>query len=262
MHRTRWSHGLIARAMSFALACAFAAPWWTTAGAQARPAVGRREIVGVVRDPLGGPLAGVTVAIPGSTVVTNARGMFQLFTAEIDTVTISIRYVGYTAVSALLTAREKQWDTVLVQLDRAAQALEGVNVRETPTRRALGLRDFEERRAKGNGLFVTRADIAARGVSRMSDVVRNMRGVNIVRGRVRFVSQTGSRGTVCQPDIWLDGSRAQGMEVDDILASDVEAMELYSSFSTVPFEFTPRGSNTLPCGSIVIWTRVPNGKTP
>ncbi len=230
------------------------------AGAQVK--AGQRELVGTVRDPLGAALEGVTVEIPGQSTRTNARGAFQLFTAAFDTVTITIRVIGYTELSALLTARERQWDTVLVQLERTAQPLKGVTVKENPNRRANSLREFDERRARGNGVFVTRSDIVARGATRLGDVVRNMRGVNVVRGRVRFVSQTGSRGTLCQPDVWLDGARARGMEVDDILASDVEAMELYANFSSVPFEFSSRGGSAIPCGTVVIWTRVPNGKSP
>ena len=231
-----------------------------TVGAQVQP--GQRELVGTVRDPLGAVLEGVTVEIPGQSTRTNTRGAFQLFTAALDTVTITIRVIGYTELSALLTARESQWDTVLVQLERTAQALKGVTVKENANRRGNAFAEFDERRARGNGVFVTRADIVTRGATRLGDLVRSMRGVNVVRGRVRFVSQTGSRGTLCQPDVWLDGTRARGMEVDDILASDVEAMELYANFSSVPFEFSSRGANSIPCGTIVIWTRAPGGKSP
>jgi hypothetical protein len=244
-----------------AIACCSLAAVTVVAGAQGTAKSKGRELIGVVRDTQGQPIEGVRVEIPSSTVETNVRGAFQLFTLEQDTVTITVRALGYTAVSATLTAHDGAWDPVLVELDRA-QILKGVTIRESPTRNALALRSFEERRSKGNGVFVTRADIVARGASHMSDVLRNTRGVTIVRGRVRFVSQTGQRGTVCQPDIWLDGTRARGMEVDDILAGDVEAMELYSNFSLVPFEFSSRGANSLPCGSIVIWTRIPNGRSP
>ncbi len=230
--------------------------------ANAQVKAGQRELVGTVRDPAGAALEGVTVEIPGQVTRTNARGAFQLFTGDRDTVTITVRVLGFSEVSALLTARERQWDTVLVQLERTAQALKGVTVKVNPNRRANSLMEFDERKARGNGVFVTRADIVARGATRVGDLVRNLRGVNVVRGRVRFVSQTGSRGTLCQPDVWLDGTRARGMEVDDILASDVEAMELYSTFSIVPFEFSSRGANAIPCGTIIIWTRIPNGRSP
>ena len=227
---------------------------------EAQPKPGQRELVGVVRDGNGAALEGASVQVAGTITRTNPRGAFQLFTSEIDTVTIAIRAVGFAAIEALLTAREGKWDTVLVQLDPSGQRLSEVRVRGNSVRRANGLRDFEERRGRGVGLFITREQIVARNSSRISDVLRNERGVNVVRGRVRFVSQAGIRGTVCQPDIWLDGYQAKGMEVDDIPASNVEAMELYASFSSVPFEFTPRNTTSIPCGTIVMWTRVPNGK--
>jgi hypothetical protein len=222
----------------------------------------RRELVGVVRDPSGAAVEGATVEIRGAAAKTDVKGTFQLFTGNVDTVTISIRRVGYSPLEALLTARNRQWDTVVVEMERTAQRLATVDVKEEMTRKALGVRNFDERRSKGNGLFITRADIVARNSIRLSDVLQTRRGINLVRlgfGRfgVRFVSYTGGRGTGCAPDIWIDGARARGMEIDDILANTVEAMELYDSFSTLPFEFTPYTAAT-PCGTIVIWTRVPN----
>jgi hypothetical protein len=218
----------------------------------------RRELVGVVRDSSGGPVEDATVAISDMTARTDARGAFRLWTSDIDTVTISIRRLGYSAMSALLTARDRQWDTVVVELDRTSQALAAVTVKESPTRRALGLRNFEERRARGLGVFVTRAQIAARNTMRPSDVVRTLRGVRVVRLRngsygVRFALY--DRRPSCAPDIWLDGQRARGLEIDELTANDIEAMELYESWSTLPFEFS-QGS-TVPCGTIVVWTRVP-----
>ncbi|MBL0169172.1 MAG: hypothetical protein IPP90_00375 [Gemmatimonadaceae bacterium] len=248
------------RWLALPIACALLAPMAHADAQNAVPA-SRRQLVGVVRDAAGAALEGVSVAIPGSTVRTDLRGAFELFTADIDTVTISLRRVGYEPVDALLTARNRMWDTVLVQMEQTAQRLGNVKVTENRTRGALGIRDFEERRARGIGTFITRADILERGASRLSDMLRTKRGVNVVRGKVRFVANTaGSRQTSCQPDIWLDGTRSRGMEVDEILPSTVEAMELYPYFSTTPVEFQPIGANTTPCGTIVIWTRIPGGK--
>ncbi len=222
---------------------------------------GRRQLVGVVRDGAGAAMEGVTVTIPGSSALTGVRGLFELLTLEHDTVTISFRKVGFEPIDALLTARNKLWDTVVVQMEQASQRLSDVKVTETRTRSALALRTFEERKARGIGQFITRADIVERGSSRLSDLLRSKRGVNVIRGgKVRFSAYTGGRNVQCQPDIWLDGMRSQGMEVDEILPSTVEAMELYPYFSTIPVEFQPVGANTTPCGTIVIWTRIPNGK--
>jgi len=46
------------------------------------------------------------------------------------------------------------------------------------------------------------------------------------------------------------------MEVDDLLATDIEAVEVYEAMGSVPFEFAPHGAG-ISCGTIAIWTRIP-----
>ena len=221
---------------------------------------GRRELVGIIRDSAGAPIEAAAVEIKGALARSDARGAFRLWTGDVDTVTISIRRLGYYPVSALITARQRQWDTVVVELDRNPQVLGSVKVKEQATRIALGLRDFDDRRALGLGKFVTREEILARNTNLPSDIFRTMRGVRLVKLRsgmygVRFSLYSGSRPN-CIPELWLDGQRARGMEVDDLPATDIQAIEVYESFSTVPAPFAPT-SNVLPCGTIVIWTRIP-----
>ena len=220
---------------------------------------GRRELVGFVRDTAGVPVEDAIVEIPGSLGRSDARGAFRLWTNDVDTLSISIRRLGYTAINAMLTARNRRWDTVVVELERNARSLAPLTVSEPATRRAVGLREFEERRAKGLGVFVTRQEIAARNTARPSDLLRGAKGVRLVKLRdgtygVRFALYSSSRSS-CSPDMWLDGQRVRGMEMDDLTANDIEAMELYESWSTVPAQFSPAA--TMPCGTIVIWTRVP-----
>jgi hypothetical protein len=220
----------------------------------------RRELVGIIRDSAGAPIEDATIEIRGAAARSDARGAFRLWTGDIDTVTISIRRLGYFPVSAQIAARQRQWDTVVVELDRNPQVLGSVKVKETATRSALGLRDFEQRRAMGIGLFVTREEIVARNTNLPSDIFRTMRGVRLVRLRnglhgVRFSLYSGNRPS-CVPDLWMDGQRARGMEVDEITANDIQAIEVYESFATVPAPFAP-ASNSVPCGTIVIWTRIP-----
>ncbi len=230
--------------------------------AQDAPRV-RRPLIGYVRDTLGAPLEGVSVSIPGMLVFSDARGRFDLSTGEIGQITVQFRLIGYRPMTLPLTSRNRAWDTVFVQLDPTPAQLAEVNVVESRTRGALWLRNFEERRRRGVGQFVTRAEIVERGAYRLSDVLRTKRGVVVVRGtRVRFSAYVGARSTLCQPDIWLDGARTHGMEVDELASNTVEAIELYPYFSTIPIEFQPVGANTTPCGTIVIWTRVPNGRDP
>lgn len=169
-----------------------------SAGAGAQSTL--RELVGVVRDANGRGIRDAAVEIPGIAVRTDSAGLFRLWTLNIDTVTISIRRLGYSAIEALLSARNKQWDTVMVELEDISQELPGVTVAGDRNQRALeGLRTFGERKAQGLGLFVTRKDITDRNSLRLSDALQTRRGVILVkigtnRMGVRFATYSGPRG--------------------------------------------------------------------
>ena len=217
-----------------------------------------RELVGLVRDSTGTAIEGAMVEIQGVTARTNERGAFRLWTGDIDTLTISIRRIGFAAVSALIATRGQKWDTVVVEMDRLPQRLAAADIKAAANRQRLGLRDLEERRARGLGQFVTRADIAARNAIHPSDVLRNMRGVYFARVRtgwgLRFAHYAGSNPN-CIPSLWIDGQLAPGMEIDELTATDIEAIELYENWSSTPAPFMK--GTTLPCGTVVVWTRAP-----
>lgn len=239
----------------------------TAAGAlSAQVPAGRRELVGIVKDQRGVGVEGAIVEITGAGTRTNPMGAFRLFTGDVDTVTIAIRRPGYAPIEALISATNRQWDTLSVELEQLTTLLPGVRIEEERTLRA-GLRSFEERvAAKASGMFITRDDIVSRNPSRLSDVLQARRGVQLLRigsnrYGVRFATYSGTRGRACAPDMWVDGMRARGMELDDLSPNTVEGIELYDSFALVPFEFA-HGVNAVPCGTIVVWTRPPGTKRP
>lgn len=252
----------IATAIAIVLAATtLALPSATPLVAQSPVPAGRRQMVGFVRDIKGGPIEGVTVEVNGQKVTTDLRGAFALLTPHVDTANISIKRVGFEPLDAFITARNGMWDTVVVQLEASATRLAEVSVTDNYASRAGGIRGFEERRKLKLGQYLTREDIVERGEQKLSEILRTRKGVQIVRGRVRFAAFTGSRGAQCQPNVYLDGARAPGMEVDEILAGTVQAIELYPYLSTLPIEFQTIGTQTTPCGTIVIWTRIPNSKS-
>lgn len=249
-------------AAATAIAVTIAAAIPRTAASQV-PA-GQRELVGIVRDTRGIGIEGAVVEIPGGSTRTDAKGTFRLFTRAIDTVTISIRRPGFTPIEAVILARDRQWDSLVVELEPLGAQLPAARIEEERVRRR-GLQGFYERQERNvSGLFVTRGEIAARNTLRLSDVVHSRRGVQLVRIRggfgVRFASQSGSRRN-CTPDMWIDGQLARSMELDDIPANAVEGLELYDTFASIPADFTSPGS-TMPCGAIVVWTRPPGTRRP
>jgi len=228
--------------------------------ATAQPNVAGRELVGAVRAPGGVPVEGAIIEVHGVSTRSDSKGAFRLYTSEVDTATVAVRRLGYAPVSALLTARNRQWDTVVVEMDPVPQELAAVKASAAKAR--LGLRDFEERRALGAGQFYTRDDIVKRNTAHTSDILRDARGVRLVRLRsggygVRFAAFSTTRGG-CTPNLWIDGQLVPGAEVDDVTATDLEAIELYENWTSTPAQFSK--GTALPCGTIVLWTRVPGGR--
>ena len=217
-----------------------------------------RELVGLVRDSAGAAIEGAMIEIRGATARTNDRGAFRLWTGDIDTLTISIRRLGFAPVSALIGTRGQKWDTVVVELEHLPQRLASAHIKAAANRQRLGLRDIEERRARGIGQFVTREEITARNAIHPSDVLREKRGVYFARVRtgwgLRFAHYSQSNPN-CIPALWIDGQLAPGMEIDEITATDIEAIELYESWASTPAQFMK--GVVLPCGTVAIWTRVP-----
>lgn len=227
----------------------------------AAPLAEARPLVGLVQRVDGAPLADVAVEGAGQRVRTDAEGRFLLRTTRRDTLTLFLRHPGYEPIAVTLRAHHLGGDTILVRMERTAQALDEVRVRGADLRSPLGLGGFDERRARGIGTFVTREEIVRRGSNRLSDVVRGRRGVTLIRTPgggygVRF-SLYGGRLRRCIPDLWIDGQLARGMELDDLPANTVEGIELYASAATIPFQFSRGGDGRDRCGTIVVWSRPP-----
>ena len=150
--------------------------------------------------------------------------------------------------------------------------------------RSRTMREFERRRRRGNGAFLTRAQIDQLHASRLTDLLRTMPGVSVepnetgalvveLRRSKSFTfepvvvarsdsgsappspGQMASQAAVrkCPAAFQLDGLPIDGGgTVDlDVRPETVEAIEVYSG-GQVPIELGARNSE---CGVVVIWTR-------
>lgn len=210
-------------------------------------------VVGVVRDSAGVPIASAEITIRGRRATSDSLGRFYLSAPSSDTMTVSVRRMGYESVSFTVAASDVAKNSLDVVLRRLAATLETVNVAELADRARTPLRGYDDRRARGLGVFVTRAEIEKRHTRLLSDVLRQSRGVMIRGGQVRF---TNHQAKNCAPMIWLDGQQVPGLDLAAVPATDVEGVELYQSSSMTPSEFH-RGNRQVECGTIVIWTKKP-----
>jgi hypothetical protein len=124
---------------------------------------------------------------------------------------------------------------------------------------------FDRRRRQGAGAFITPRQVEDRRPSVASDLFRQQPMVRLVKLQggatgLRFPGILSIRRSAedCVPMLWLDGQRAPGLEIDDIRAGDILAVEIYRGASVVPSEFATGGRTQ--CGAIVFWTKRYFGK--
>ena len=226
---------------------------------------------GIVVDSAGTPIPEVNVSIPSlrRLAKTSPTGHFSFDRLRPETVELSVRRLGYEPKYVHAAVGASGLDSLVVLLQTTPASLPGVSVLASEFRRRQGIEDFHERRVRGLGTYITRGEILARQTNRPTDLLRNTPGLRVVQLRgsvqgVRFLTVTSistGMGRDCLPMIWVDGSKAPGMEIDAISARDIEGIELYNGPSTTPLQFSQAHSSTT-CGTIVVWTRPPDSRTP
>jgi hypothetical protein len=217
-------------------------------------------ITGQVRDSSGTPVRGalVTIARLQLETRTDTLGTFAFARVPTGHASLLVRRMGYAPHTIDHLVSGNAIDSVSFTLTAQPLQLAPIVVSERDLRRRLFIDDFHRRRKGGQGHYITREEILERNTSRLSDVVRTVPGIRVIRTRggngIRFNSAATMRLN-CAPMIWLDGQRAPGMELDEVTASDIEGIELYSGPSQTPLRFSQNQQST--CGTVVIWTRLP-----
>lgn len=231
-----------------------------TAGAQS-PA---RDLRGMVIDTAGRPLPNAEVRIMdlARATRTDSNGKFVMAGIKDRIVDVAVRRLGYEMRVVRVSMMNGEGDDARIVLRAEPVVLAGVAV-EAPEAPHPFFIEFEKRRSRGIGTFLTERDLDKLNTSLPSDAFRTLPGMRLVRlnnggSGVRFSSTQGmrnSRGGECVPTIWVDGQAAPGMEIDDVRAGDIHGIEIYRGASTVPSQFSGAGGGGAQCGVIVIWTR-------
>jgi iron complex outermembrane receptor protein len=200
------------------------------------------------------PLAEAVVEIPELELAmeSDETGRFWFRNVPAGEQLFVIHYLGYAdSTQVFLVPAELNQLEVAVELRVVPVADLMVQIEEldTPSK----LTEFNRRREKGEGYFITRADILRRDPARTTDMLRAVPGVRITstdlgRASIRI------RGRSCSVAYFVDGIRSPYFNLDNVQPSSVEGIEIYRGTASVPPEF--RGALT-PCAAIVLWTRDP-----
>lgn len=192
-----------------------------------------------------------------TSIATDAGGAFQFDGVAPGSARLVVRRLGFRPETLSVEVPQLEGGPVAVLLERVAQPLAPVVVRERQRPRALPSA-FDRRRGAGFGRFITRREIEQQDPQRTTELLRRLPGVILTADEggasARMRNATGPAG--CAPVYFLDGSPlgTGALDLDAIPPSSIEAIEVYSGAATVPAALrsamAPGG-----CGAIAIWSR-------
>lgn len=197
-------------------------------------------------------------------------GQFSFSVKQRPGVRIRVNQFGYVSnTTPVLYLEDRSFFQVEVRLDPDAILLAPLEViawSERPENAML--EGFQRRLRSGLGTFITREDIERRKPSLVTDMLREVPGINVASsgyGTRPVVRIERVRNRDCTTQIFVDGflvnRRAMGLDgyrpidfrIDDAVSpNSVEGIEIYKGLGTVPAEFL---NPDAVCGVIAIWTR-------
>jgi hypothetical protein len=203
----------------------------------------------VVDDETGDPVAEAFIRIKGRTpLFTDTKGR-----AIIDSLTLGrheaeLGAIGYEPRKEYLFVQEGSSPERRVGLTFTGEKLPDVIVEARQEKLYPRYSDFHRRSQQGAGFYITWREIKAKGFSRLGDVMRTVRGVQ-VRCPTQDCIIEMSR-SACLPKIWVDG-RPSDYFGANMPVGDVYGIEVYRGASEMPAEFIGNGM----CGAVIIWTK-------
>lgn len=223
----------------------------------------------VVDAATGQPVAGAEVQLGSASarVVSDTAGRFSAPVSESGDLALRVTHLSYGVLRDTVRASEVGRGELRIQMASTAIRLETITVEaESRPRGTLGaVRERAERSVRlGLGQFFWRDEFEARSPTRVTDLLRTARGIELVPHPDEkyvghyLVRSTRNRGlrNECRVQIYLDGHRlnSTGDEPIDLLVplAGIEAVEVYTGAAQVPPEF---GGSSFGCGVIAFWSR-------
>jgi len=217
-------------------------------------------LIGHVVDSTGVGLPGAEITVNKSDrvhAITGDSGEFRIVDLPAGTTVFNVRRIGFETASFTAVLRGGRTQRAKFSLTPVAQALPVVAVSDTATK-THWLDDFSRRQSTNRGTFISRAEIERKGARMGTDVVRSVPGIRLVPRRGGIGNQVlmtrGDGPRSCVPQMFVHNMAYSGT-LDDFVAEDIEAVEVYVGTSEVPAELDKAGRGI--CGAIVVWTRDP-----
>jgi hypothetical protein len=226
-------------------------------GAHPAPAQTRRAlgaIDGSVTDTSLAPLSDATAWIVGSRieVATGENGRFRIVGLPAGKYLLTVRRIGYAALSTAVQVSEGDTIRLWLSLTRAATALDTVRV--SAKNESGRLAEFEMRRKYGEGQFMTQAEIEKLNLVSASDLLRHFMAVDI---RDSALNRRLMPIRSCPFQFFIDGVKIPTPHLETDLPSPKElaGIEVYANSASVPLQYKTINGGGF-CGVILLWTRI------
>ena len=230
------------------------------------------DLSGMVLDDAGRPVPLALVTASADTTYrffTDTAGRFEQYRLGRGVYALAVTKPGFALAvyDALVFPGERP--DVDVRLTRGTSG-------SRPRSMSFAASGFEERRqnhltSDGTGWYLIASDIAPRRVTRATQLLEGVPGLELKRDGQGVVSPWGANGT-CLVPIFIDGVEARGIyrprvesngasyrTVYDgpgldafVRPSDIQAMEYHEIVSWIPAQY--RSQSTAACGPLAIWT--------
>lgn len=220
------------------------------------------SLTGKITAPDGSPVAQARIAIGGTTLeaVTAFDGGFRIHGVPPRGQTLNVRMLGYLPRAVAVDVIAGDTIHIDVVLTRHALPLDTIAVRSDP-QVSPAMRGFEQRRARGPGVFLDRDAIKRMQPRVFTDVLRRVPGLQVrpVRGGLAGTNfSIQARGSECSVLFFMNGTAfplPPDQPINDYVSPDeVIGVEVYGGSSEIPAQFNSSRFNSR-CGVIVIWTR-------
>jgi len=235
---------------------------WPAHAALSQQRSPRGVIDALVTDTALAPLAHATANLVGTNVVvqTADNGRFRIQAVPAGDYVIVLRRLGHEPYWTTISVHAADTVRPVFMLRPIARTLDTVVVHGGVT--PPGLVDFESRRSRGVGQFMTSEEIARLGMVLTSDVLRTLQSVTVARASV--LNSRGFGVRQCPYRLFIDGVpiAPRDLEADLPAPNDLAGMEVYDNSATVPIQYATFGGDLggasgggAVCGVILFWTK-------
>lgn len=241
-------HPLRRRHLLLVLGLALLAP-----GLQAQDAVATGALEAIVRDREGTPVPDVQFYVAERAVWSDDGGRARFVGLAVGTYTVNVRRIGFPPREYVVDIEAGKTARLEVTLGEQLHRLDAMRVlgqAMIDEGRLWALQDFEYRRRRGVGRFITRQQLEVFH-SVGTAIMAQTPGTRAVRGLWGDETMTFTRCSGGGVAYFVDGLRVSGTDILGFYRpNDLEAVEVYRSISELPPEAIGDA-----CAAVFLWLR-------